>query len=123
MIQCNCEENPKLKTPSVCEHIPKNEIFSPGQDFIAYVGKYLGFSGIDLALIEAEAFGKFAVENSVMTRVYYCKGKEAVSLVSELMAVLLFEQFEADHKITACELNQRIERDQRGGVVVRASAS
>jgi hypothetical protein len=76
---------------------------------IACLGKFLGCIGIDLALIETETFGKLVVEKSVMTGGHYCKGKEAMSLVSEVMTVLMFEQFQADQDSTSCELNQQIE--------------
>ena len=76
---------------------------------IACLGKFLGCIGIDLALIETEAFGKLVVENSVMTEGHYCKGKETMSLVSEVMTVLMFEQFQADQNSTTCELDQQIE--------------
>ena len=49
---------------------------------IACLGKYLGCIGIDLTLIETEVFGKHVVENGVMTGSHYCKGKEAMSLIS-----------------------------------------
>ena len=76
---------------------------------IACLGKFLGCIGIDLALIETEIFGKLVVENSVMTGGHYCKGKEALSLVSEVMTVLMFEQIKADQYSTSCELDQQIE--------------
>jgi hypothetical protein len=76
---------------------------------IACLGKFLGCIGIDLALIETETFGKLVVKKSVMTGGHYCKGKEAMSLVSEVMTVLMFEQFQADQDSTSCELNQQIE--------------
>ena len=60
----------------------------------------------DLALIETEIFGKLVVENSGG---HYCKVKEAMSLVSEVMTVLMFEQFKADQDSTNCELDQQIE--------------
>ena len=56
----------------------------------ACLGKYLGCIGIDLALVETKSFGKLVVENSVMTGGQYCKGKEAMSLISEVMTVLMF---------------------------------
>ena len=76
---------------------------------IACLGKFLGCIGIDLALIETEAFGKLVVENSVMTGGHYCKGKEAMSLVSEVMTVLMFEEFQTDQDSTHCELEKQIE--------------
>ena len=76
---------------------------------IACLGQFLGCIGIDLALIETEAFGKLVVENSVMPGGHYCKGKEAMSLVSEVMTVLMFEQFQPDQDSTSCELDQQIE--------------
>ena len=53
---------------------------------IACLGTFKGCMGIDLALIETEIFGKLVVENSVMTGGHYCKGKEAMSLISEVMS-------------------------------------
>ena len=47
---------------------------------IACLRKFLGCIGIDLALIEMEAFGKLVVENSVMTGGHYWKGKEAMTV-------------------------------------------
>ena len=76
---------------------------------IACLGKFLGCIDIDLALIETEIFGNLVVGNSVTTGGHYCKGKEAMSLVSEVMTVLMFEQFKADQDSTSCELDQQIE--------------
>ena len=59
-------------------------------------------------MIETEIFGKLVVENSVMTGGHYCKGKEAMSLVSEVITVFMFEQFKADQDSTSCELDQQI---------------
>ena len=70
---------------------------------------FLGCIGSDLALIETEIFGKLVVENSVTTGGHYCKGKEAMGLVSEVMTVLMFEQFKADQDSTSCEFDQQIE--------------
>ena len=71
---------------------------------ITCLWKFLGYIGIDLDLIETEIFGRLVVENSVMTGGHYCKGKEAMSLVSEV-----FEQFKADLDSISCELDQKIE--------------
>ena len=76
---------------------------------IACLGKFLGCIGIDLALIETDTFGKLVVENSVMTGGHYCKGKEAMSLVSEVMTILMFEKFQTDQDSTHCELEKQIE--------------
>ena len=64
---------------------------------------------IVIALIETEIFGKLVVDNSVMTGGHYYKGKEAMSLVSEVMTVLMFEQFKADQDSTSCGFDQEIE--------------
>ena len=56
-------------------------------------------------MIDTEIFGKLVVENSVMTGGLYCKGKEA----TEVMTVLMFEQFKADQDSTSCELDQQTE--------------
>ena len=53
-------------------------------------------------MIETEIFGKLVVENSVTTGGHYCKGREAMSLVSEVITVLMFEQFKADQDSTSC---------------------
>ena len=76
---------------------------------IACLGKFLGCIGIDLALIETEAFRKLVVANNVMTGGHYCKGMKAMSLVSEIMTVLMFEQFQADQDSITCELDQQTE--------------
>ena len=76
--------------------IPWNGTFSHGEDCHRL---FLGCIGSDLALIETEIFGKLVVENSVTTGGHYCKGKEAMSLVSE---VLMFEQFKANQDSTSC---------------------
>ena len=76
---------------------------------IACLGKFLDCIGISLALVETEAFGKLVVENSVMTGAHYCKGKEAMSLISEVITVLMFEQFQADQDSTSCELDEQIQ--------------
>ena len=76
---------------------------------IACLGKFLNCIGIDLALIETETFGKLVVENSVMTGGHYVKGKDAMSLMSEVMTVLMFEQFQAEQDISTWELDQQIE--------------
>ena len=60
-------------------------------------------------MTETEIFGKLVVENSVMTGCHYCKGKNTMSLVSEVMTIPMFEQFKADQDSTNCELNQQIE--------------
>ena len=52
---------------------------------IACLGKYLGCSGIDLALVETESFGKLVLENSVMTGGHFYKGKDAMSLKSNFI--------------------------------------
>ena len=76
---------------------------------IACLGKYLGCIGIDLALVETGSFGKLVVENSVMTGGHYCKGKEAMSLISEVMTVLMFEQFKCDMESTNSEIDNQIQ--------------
>ena len=76
---------------------------------IACLGKFLSCIGIDLALIETEAFGKLVVENSVMTGGHYCKGKEAMSMVLEVMTVLMFEEFHSQQDSSQCELDMQIE--------------
>ena len=63
---------------------------------IACLGKHLGCIGIDLALVETESFGKLVVENSVMAGGHYFKGKEAMSLISEVMTVLMLEKLKCD---------------------------
>ena len=45
---------------------------------------------------EMEIFDKLVVENSVMTGGHYCNGKEATSLVSEVMTIIMFEQLKAE---------------------------
>ena len=75
---------------------------------ISYLGKFLGCIGIDLALIETETFGKHVVENSVMTGGHYCKAKEAMSLVSEVMTSLMFEEFQNEQDSTDCELEKQM---------------
>ena len=86
--------------------IPWNGTFSHGEDCHRSPWEVFRLYRFDLALIETEIFGKLVVENSGG---HYCKVKEAMSLVSEVMTVLMFEQFKADQDSTSCELDQQIE--------------
>lgn len=56
-------------------------------------------------MIETEAFDKLVVQNSAMHGGHYCKSKEAMSLVSEVMTVLMFEKVQSDQDSTSCELD------------------
>ena len=62
-------------------------------------------------VVQTESFGKLVVENSVMTGGHYCKGKEAMSLISEVMTVLMFEQFKCDMELLEwCKLGDKDDR-------------
>ena len=76
---------------------------------IACLGKHLGCIGIDLALVETESFGKLVVENSVMAGGHYCKGKEAMSLLSEVMTVLMLEKLKCDMGSTYSKIDNQIQ--------------
>ena len=60
-------------------------------------------------MAETESFGKLAVENSVMTGGHYCKGKEATSLISEVMTALMFGQLKCDMENTNSEMDNQIQ--------------
>ena len=80
---------------------------------ISCLGKFLGISGIDHAMVESMVFGKGVVEGSVMNGGDYVKGKSGMALVAEVMNTFLFKQFIEEEVQSDNELQDILEEVEK----------